>query len=375
MKSILQEIDTLRNGNPYVLDRMNRNRYRLVANEKDGSQTAYYFSVPIYNEDTRKLVDLHFRNDAGKATLIGCNASITVDRDIAFVHRDDTCRLVLTSEFRITEESVVYPDMEVSPTINGVLLQADLMGKGYRKFIFETQRPFYRVRSNNKYFAIMNDDFTPLVTVSCVGALDQAGFVCAPVEVRFQKINDWCYELTFFSNHPNTKKIMFEINMQAEKLFQDTTVESKHPDENNVFGGTAYIGCSNAYGNQWLYARPDYGIMNDLFRKKIKRAVMNIPILNDSHSRLSAVGLAARFCSFGSSWRNKKSGLRLSHQSKIISQYHKIDVTDFIVKDQKLLTQSEGWIIKNAVTHSGISVVSTGDSFYAPQILEISFRN
>ena len=89
---------------------------------------------------------------------------------------------------------------------------------------------------------------------------------------------------------------------------------------------------------------------------------------------LMTVGLSTRFCSFGSTWKNKKAGSQKTNLSETISEYHKIDVTDMITYNQRLLTASEGWIIKSAVKDSGFSAISTGDSFYAPQILEVTFR-
>ena len=62
MNSILNEITKLRKGEPLVIDYKNSNRYRLVAIEQNGTQTAYYFSTPIYNILTRKAVDMKFHS-------------------------------------------------------------------------------------------------------------------------------------------------------------------------------------------------------------------------------------------------------------------------------------------------------------------------
>ena len=68
------------------------------------------------------------------------------------------------------------------------------------------------------------------------------------------------------------------------------------------------------------------------------------------------------------------SEIQKANLSEIISGYHKIDIVSLITQNQRLLTTSEGWIIKSAVKNSGFSAISTGDSFYAPQILEVTFR-
>ena len=76
MNSILNEVAMLRKGRALVVDRSNKNRYRLVTHEGDGSKTAYYFSVPIYNEVSRKLLDLKFHNQGNIPNSIGSNSNI-----------------------------------------------------------------------------------------------------------------------------------------------------------------------------------------------------------------------------------------------------------------------------------------------------------
>ena len=66
MQSVLNEILSLRNQRPVVVDYQNRNRYRLVTREDDGSRTAYCFSTPIYNLESRRMVNLSFESKEGK---------------------------------------------------------------------------------------------------------------------------------------------------------------------------------------------------------------------------------------------------------------------------------------------------------------------
>ena len=180
--------------------------------------------------------------------------------------------------------------------------------------------------------------------------------------------------ITVYSNSIYAKQVLFEINLQETKLFQDTTVESKTPTQNNAFGGTAFIGNSSAFGEQWLYSRPNISLLNDLFGESILSAFLYIPTLHRDDMKLMAVGLATRFCSFGSTWNNKKEGSEKTSFSEADSGYYKIDIANMLAKNNRILTNSEGWIIKSAVKNSGFSAISTGDSFYAPQILKITFR-
>ena len=62
MRSVLEEITKLRKE-PFIIDHHNSNRYRLVVQENDGSKTGYYFSTPIYNRKTRKLIEHRFQKN------------------------------------------------------------------------------------------------------------------------------------------------------------------------------------------------------------------------------------------------------------------------------------------------------------------------
>lgn len=57
MRSVLEEIVTLRNGKTPVIDHRNSNRYCIVAAEANGTKTAYCFGVPIYNNRSKRLVN------------------------------------------------------------------------------------------------------------------------------------------------------------------------------------------------------------------------------------------------------------------------------------------------------------------------------
>ena len=375
MNSILNEVAMFRKGRALVVDRSNKNRYRLVTHEGDGSKTAYYFSVPIYNEVSRKLLDLKFHNQGNIPNSIGSNSNIELGNSVLLENYQGSCQVTMPKGYRFQHEQCVsYQGVEVVPTTNGIAMKVDLDAKKNYCFRLKIDRSFCQIRSNNKYFALMSEKFKPFLTVSCIGSLYQNGGLFAPAEIQYQKISDREFEIKVHSNSAYAKQILFEVNLQEKKLFQDTTVESKNPKQNNAFGGTAFIGNSTAYGEQWLYSRPDFSILNDLLGHSIKKAALYIPILYRNDIQLMTVGLKTRFCSFGSTWNNKKPGSQKTNLSENVSGYHKINLTDMIIKNQRLLTTSEGWIMKSAVKNSGFSAISTGDSFYAPQILEVTFK-
>lgn len=375
MDSILNEICKIRKEKALMLDRSNKNRYRIVTYEEDHSKTAYYFSVPIYNEPIRKLLDLKFQNGGRGCFLIGSSSTIEIADSILLKNQKGVCQITIPNRYLLQKEQrVCYQGMEMYPTTNGVALRADLNAQRQYCFRLTLNQAFYQLRGNNKCVALMSEKFKPFVTVSCIGALYQNGVLFAPAEIKYQKINDKEFDITLYSHSIYAKQILFEVNMHETKLFQDTTVESKNPKQNNAFGGTAFIGHSNAFGEQWLYARPDFSILNDLFGTSIQKAHLYIPILRSSDMRLKVIGLTTRFCSFGSTWDNKKSSSQKATLSELVLGYHKINITNMITQNQRLLTGTEGWIIQNEAKGSAFSAISTGDSFYAPQILEVGFR-
>ena len=78
MRSILNQIITLRNNKPLELDKTNQNPYCLVFNELDGTKTAYCFGTPIYNSKTKKLLNGKFRTHENTILLEGSNATVSV---------------------------------------------------------------------------------------------------------------------------------------------------------------------------------------------------------------------------------------------------------------------------------------------------------
>lgn len=375
MESIFNTIENLRNGEEITIDKSNSNRYRFVCVEGNGSKTAYYFGVPIYSEKTRRMLDMRFVKNERGCSLMGSNSSIAIGENILMENDRGSCRIIMPGGYNYrNEKCVTYYGVEVYPTTNGIACKAKLNSD--KNFVFQMKlgEHFYDIKHNGKYFALMGEQFNPFVTVSCIGALDTDGRICSPISIQYKKISNTDFTLIITSSSQNSSEVLFEINLQESKLLQDTTVESKNPNQNNAFGGTAFIGSSEIYGEQWLYARPEFSKFNDLYGVFIKKAVLYIPRLNQNEILLSAHPMATRFCSFGSNWGNRKPYKEKFILSEIVPDYQKLDITNIIVQNQRLLTQSEGWILKSARKSSGFSAISTGDSFYYPQILEITFK-
>ena len=376
MNSVFDEIYKLRKGRPIAIDYQNTNRYRIVTKENDGTKTAYCFGVPIYNSNTRKLVDLKFKNDGKNCYSVGSNADITLSETAVLRNDVGSCSITFTERISaITEKVVCCNNAQITPTVNGLAFKVPCSTDEKIAVKLTTDRPFMDVRANSKYFALMCEKFKPFVTVSCIGSMGGDGTVVAPCKISFQKITDTEFSLTLSPTSPFSKYILYEINLYESKLFQDTTVESMNPKENNAFGTIAFIGNTAAYGEQWLYSRPDFSLMQDMYSHSVNKAVLHLPRLNNAEVPLSANKVSSRFCSFGSKWENKVAIADKFADADIVSGYHSLDITPLITEGKsKGLTMSEGMILRTKIKNSGFTVIATGDSYYAPQILEINYK-
>ena len=375
MVSVLNELNELRKGKTINIDYTNSNRYRIVLNEFNGTKTAYFFSTPIYNYKTRKTVDLKFHKKDGQIYSVGSNTHISFSDKVIMENAQGRAGISLQNGvFLVCANELASGSHRIYPTVNGFMYKINCSTEKSFSFDLEVEKPFMQIRSNNKCFSLMSEKFKPFITLSCIGTADDTGNIISPIKMDYQKINDKSYRITVSACSPIGRWILLEANLYEPKLIQDTTVESANPSSNNAFGGTAFIGNTSEYGEQWLYSRPDFDKFSDLYSNKIINATLHLPKHNRSDIQLQCFKVSARFCSFGSNWGNKISSLGLISDSSVDSKYQSINLTGLVTDKFGNLTRSNGVIIRTKNKDSGFSVVATGDSYYAPQILEINYK-
>lgn len=375
MNSILEEISTLRKGNLPVIDYKNSNRYRLVAIEPDGTKTAYCFTTPIYNSRTRKAVDIKFHTKGNVAYATGSSAEITVGSHIRMENADGFCTVSLDERIsRIEDAEIACDNKRIYPTTNGVAIRSRCKEGSAYTFSVEISKPLLDVRANDKYFALMSERFVPFVSFSCIGTADANGNIISPAKLSYQKITDREYTVSATPCSSLGKYVLIEANLYEHKLFQDTTVESQGATTNNAFGSVGFIGSTKEFGEQWLYSKLNYTKMSELNDKKILRAVLHLPRLNTGAIALTASKVAARFCSFGSTWNNKIAEGSVLNDSQTTDRYIDLDLTPMLADRQGHLLTGEGFILKAKKKNSGFSVIATADNYLFPQILEINYQ-
>lgn len=375
MNSIFEEIKEIRQERPIVIDQNNDNRYRILLNEDDGCHTAYYFSTPIYNEKTGKSVDIKFHKDSGAIYSIGSNCYITYLRKIVMESANGVCYIDMDDiPQMISDKELSVGDNFIYPTINGFVYKMNSNTNKEVSFYLEASNPHLNIQSNDKYFSLMLEKYKPLITISCIGTFDENKKIVSPAKLNYKKINDKVYKITFSHNSSIGSSIIAEINIYEPKLLQDTTVESANIVTNNAFGGVAFIGYTPEYGEQWLYSRHDYIKFRDLQDYQIIKATAYFPLYNFSNSSIDVYKVASRFCSFGSNWKNKISSFGDFIESNIFNKYQVADLTEYFADNSGRLMSTEGFILKPHTKGSSVSVIATGDSYYAPQIYEITYR-
>jgi hypothetical protein len=318
---------------------------------------------------------MKFHSKAGVAYTTGSNANITVGSNIRMENSEGSCVISLSEHIsHISETEIVYVNNRLYPTTNGVAIRSLCNeGKGCT-FSVEVNKPFLEIRANDKYFALMSERFRPFASISSIGTSDANGNIIAPAKISYQKITDRKYTVCVLPCSSLGESVLIEANLYEPKLFQDTTVESKNAKVNNAFGSVGFIGSTKEFGEQWLYSRPDFTKMSELNDKKILRAVLHLPKLNTGAVELTSSKVAARFCSFGSTWDNKIAEAAAFNESRITDHYIDFNFMPVLADKQGRLQRGEGFILKAKRKNSGFSVVATGDNYFFPQILEVNYR-
>lgn len=365
---ILKEISKLRNGKPMYGDFVN-NRYCVDLLESDGSRTSYCFSTPVYKSGTNMLLKPAFLKDGEVIHMEGSSAVVNIGRDISLRDKCGEVKIITDATYEyLSEDEVRCGDRHIYPSLNGITCsEACGDGKDIRLNL-EVNEPT-QIRVNDKCFAFMLSQYTPLMTVSCIGGVDGNGIVAAPAVIDYEQTGEMSYELTIRTSSGCADSVLFEINMYEPKLFQDTTVESNNPQCNNAFGGTAFIGNTELYGEQWLYIRPEMSKIADVSDENAAKAFLHLPAYQMECQPLKIYSVSRRFCSFGSNWNNKVTSKLFSTGSITSNGYVSFDITEMYT-DRAL-----GYIVKPERRNGGFACVSTGDNYCRPVILELRTKD
>lgn len=344
--------------NPCVIPN-NTNPYRLSIATDDG-MNAYYGSVPLYSKDNILLNPKWSKTDYG-ARFDGVNARVECFNE----------KVVLRNGGGSVEIDF-YDDVLLEPTYNGVMVRCDF---GKTKLTVKAQKPM-NIYDNGCCFALMQGDNAPFLTISCLYGCN--GKEKHPIYAHSEETGAAVRNVVI-NGKPDTTALFFEINLYAPKIIFDTTVSSAEPTKNNAYGGVAFLGQTEEFGEQSLYTRFDCAQFWDLNFYKVKEANLYLPAYggdrtNGENAFLSLNDLDFPWCSFGTTWENKVNPSAILSEIRKQLKYEVADVTDII---KRIITRKElrdfGTVIK-ASRGYGYRILSTGDNYYRPQILEIKLK-
>lgn len=370
--AILKEIKELRGMSDFIIDKRNSNRYRITVKESVGN-TAYCFSTPIYNIKTKTLVQAKFMPGKTGASFQGTNGTISVNQNrCTFENQDGRCTISMSEVPEIYGgQTVSKSNVIITPTLCG--LRFTVKGNCFHLQL-KSEAKQDSIRFNSLCFSVMQENFKPFLSVASLYARDENGRIL-PAELNYQDKGNQTYDISLFHSEKNGC-LLFEANLYEPKLFQDTTVESAHPDVNNAYGAVGFIGRTKQFGEQWLYSRSDLSKIPDIVSERIEKVLLHIPILNGSPENVDVYVPQKRFCSFGSTWNTKVSPSPKITVSNNNCKYLTVDTTTiFVNRTDRTLVYNEGLILKMPKGKNDFIAISTGDCYSAPQILEIKLKN
>jgi len=353
--NIYEEIKRIGGGKELKIRENNANPYRVLVQTKEG-MTAYYSSVPLYSPDKRLIIPKWRRGD-GLRIFQGINAIVTATEE-----------KVVLKNINGFAEIEFENEVSIQPTFNGILAEC---GEGVAKILLKTDGK-RGIRENGSCFSLMQTDMIPFVTVGGIyGSDGQKKF---PLTIESREIDETSFEITVFGRK-TAHKLLFEINLYAEKMIFDTTVEEKNPDKNNAFGSVAFLGRTEEYGEQRLYTRFDCLQLLELNSFLVEEANLYLPKFGGENMILNANKLENPWCSFGSTWGNKIGFSDLRYRVRNKEKYEIVDVSDVIRHILRFQESRDPGIVIRGKACAGYSIVSTGDNYYRPQILEIKLKN
>lgn len=369
----LQTIAYLSNRSTLDVDTNQSNRYCILLNQDHG-KIAYYFSTPIYNCHTNSLVKKMFRDVDKKFSFIGSCATIWVDNshiEITNLKSKMIISFPKNYKFILENGSLHSTQLDIFPTWNGIMIFGNTSEIHYQ---IQTKFHYSKIRKSKNCIAFMESQFKPAFVISALYS-QMSDNVCYPANIIMEERESSLYDLKLHQSHSLGERTALEINCYEPKLFQDTPVSGKVQGENNAFGASAFIGESELFGTQWLYSRPDFGKIPLLRSKIISDISLYIPKYVSKNIPIGIFKIANRFCSFGSTWKNKVQRSDFVTPCMENEKYYIANLNDFLLQNNQIM-ESPGFVITPLQKKQNeFASIATGDNYTTPQILCVKYTD
>ena len=350
-------------------------RYCVNVREKEAT-VSYYFSAPIRALTGGPLLNMEWlceEDDVFVHHASGCSVYVRAD-SILFKSPSDTVRVQFSAseKWSCKGKELVGEKVRLECTLNGIGVRIFGEKKEQVAVCVTPSCLDYDTRVNSKFFAIMKSKFHPVFTVSILGSSLEGG-VLAPLVLKSQ-FHKSIKKYRISTSVPDTcaGDVWMEMNMYEPKLLQDTTVESASPKENNAFGSVAFVGYSDVFDEQQLYIKFDYSRFTEMKHKHLVGVRLWLPLLS-SQSTLEAYAMNTRFCSFGSTWNRRVPHSKVKLPVVQKKDFCCVDLSQTMIDASGRLKFSNGLLLKAAGGEGMVCILTTGDNYMAPPILEFKY--
>lgn len=352
------------------------NRYAIGVKELPGRSFAFLFSTPVYYQGgmpisgsfSKKKELYYFKGSS-------CLVEITPTGVTFQTEWGDACIRFETEQEFVLDEQRLYlqsKEMKIYPTFNGIAVHQYHTQK--TELVFDTTiKSELKPKSNGKYFAYRVEKHRPSFVINAMFAQNSAQTVFSGIKLVSKKKSTTQYQIVLESMDAAAEHLVWEANFYEPKLIHDTTVESKSPKANNVFGDVAFLGSTRDFGTQYLYLRFDYDKLSDIKTTDISRVTLHIPYYGIQGNSFQASAPFARFCSFESNWKNQMGSIDLPVDCKIGEGVVSFDLSKYMLTDRGSLIVTNG-IMLRMTEKKDYAILATADNYLTPQILEFEYK-
>ena len=338
-----------------------RNPYRILT-EKNGEKNAYIFSLPIKSYEDNEIVHCGFRENTNEYSIRGVNAEITRHG-----------KKITLENYMDRAEIILGKDCDVRPSTNGVLIS----GKGVIDVRLKTEYP-YPIRENGISFSLMAEKHLPFLSVLPFFGSGKNGELIHG-KISATALKDRSYDIRIFTDE-ECENITAEIQLYLPKLIFDTTVESRFPKRNNVYGSCALLSEENKNRDGIKeVSRLDPGTERIIFRinctdnafkglGNIKKADLYIPKFSKETSEIRGYKITESWCTFNTDWSSLPEVTEEYCTFKDIGNYITADITELITGSNKF-----GLMLTNTENAASVAI-STADSYEYPSIIKIKYE-
>lgn len=374
MKGVLNEIMMLRNGKIPAEILPEQNPYAVSVKEMDGSTTRYFFSIPI-RQKRGCLIRQFWKRLNERWVYKSISGEILVHgRILQMTKSGEKCNFVFPDEeLSGDREKIIRNYSDLLPTPNGIAIKTRLgQGREYH-LIFENDSNKFSICKSDKCVSFFAREKIPFVIVSGVCFTDSEKTSVGAVEIAVKKSGEDKYQLTIKPKTPVGNSMYIDIAFYQPTLFRDATIESRHPKQKNLYASAAYLGTTVPYGEQWLCSELNASLISPYRTIPMKSAAWHIPCHGTLNTEMHLFPVSESTEIEGIGWNSKPElsesiigfQLRQGYVSFPLTKELTDPSTHFLQKDFKAILKTPPG--KKLVT------VSTADSNYAPQILEITY--